>query len=65
MTDNPVRSGVSRRLGCADDGLDTGVVRGAPVTLRRLRLDRARWEAHRSVDVTVEGSTPAGRSSGV
>ncbi|SCG04707.1 hypothetical protein GA0115255_119331, partial [Streptomyces sp. Ncost-T6T-2b] len=28
---------------------------GPPVTLRRLRLDRARWEGRRSVDVTVEG----------
>ncbi|WKN14872.1 GNAT family N-acetyltransferase [Streptomyces sp. JUS-F4] len=55
MTDNPRSLGVSRRLGYADDGLETDVVRGAPVTLRRLRLDRARWEAHRSVDVTVEG----------
>ncbi|MEV7112769.1 GNAT family N-acetyltransferase [Streptomyces anulatus] len=55
MTDNPRSLGVSRRLGYLDDGLETDVVRGAPVTLRRLRLDRARWEAHRSVDVTVEG----------
>lgn len=55
MTDNPRSLGVSRRLGYLDDGLETEVVRGAPVTLRRLRLDRARWEAHRSVDVTVEG----------
>ncbi|MFE9699619.1 GNAT family N-acetyltransferase [Streptomyces sp. NPDC006270] len=55
MTDNPRSLGVSRRLGYTDDGLETEIVRGAPVTLRRLRLDRARWEAHRSVDVTVEG----------
>lgn len=55
MTDNPRSLGVSRRLGYLDDGLETDVVRGAPVTLRRLRLDRARWEAHRNVDVTVEG----------
>ncbi|MET8935614.1 GNAT family protein [Streptomyces rubiginosohelvolus] len=55
MTDNLRSLGVSRRLGYADDGLDTDVVRGAPVTLRRLRLDRAGWEAHRSVDVSVEG----------
>ncbi|MFD5204660.1 GNAT family N-acetyltransferase [Streptomyces sp. NPDC058375] len=55
MTDNPRSLGVSRRLGYTDDGLETGVVRGAPTTLRRLRLDRARWEAHRSVEVTVEG----------
>ncbi|MFD4590859.1 GNAT family N-acetyltransferase [Streptomyces rubiginosohelvolus] len=55
MTDNLRSLGVSRRLGYVDDGLDTDVVRGAPVMLRRLRLDRARWEAHRSVDVSVEG----------
>ncbi|MFI1934913.1 GNAT family N-acetyltransferase [Streptomyces sp. NPDC020330] len=55
MTDNPRSLGVSRRLGYTDDGLKTDVVRGVPVTLRRLRLDRARWEAHRSVEVTVEG----------
>ncbi|MER7698869.1 GNAT family protein [Streptomyces sp. NPDC096095] len=55
MTDNPRSLGVSRRLGYTDDGLETDIVRGAPVTLRRLRLDRARWEAHRSVDVTAEG----------
>jgi hypothetical protein len=30
-------------------------VRGTPVTLQRLRLDRARWEEYRSVEVTVEG----------
>lgn len=55
MTDNPRSLGVSRRLGYTDDGMETGAVRGAPVTLQRLRLDRARWEEHRSVDVTVEG----------
>ncbi|WP_371623583.1 GNAT family N-acetyltransferase [Streptomyces sp. NBC_01116] len=55
MTDNPGSLGVSRRLGYTDDGLQTEVVRGVPVDLRRLRLDRARWEAHRRVDVSVEG----------
>ncbi|MEU0100536.1 GNAT family protein [Streptomyces sp. NPDC006267] len=55
MTDNPRSLGVSRRLGYTDDGLETEIVRGAPVALRRLRLDRTRWEAHRSVDITVEG----------
>lgn len=55
MTDNPRSLGVSRRLGYTDDGLQTEVVRGVPVDLRRLRLDRARWEAHRRVDVSVEG----------
>ncbi|MFE2296151.1 GNAT family N-acetyltransferase [Streptomyces sp. NPDC059452] len=55
MTDNLRSLGVSRRLGYAPDGLHVEVVRGAPVTLRRLRLDRAGWEAHRNVDVSVEG----------
>ncbi|MFJ2024228.1 GNAT family N-acetyltransferase [Streptomyces sp. NPDC087897] len=55
MLDNPRSLGVSRRLGYTDDGLETGVVRGAPVTLQRLRMGRARWEEHRGVEVTVEG----------
>ncbi|WP_405635302.1 GNAT family N-acetyltransferase [Streptomyces sp. NBC_01178] len=55
MLDNPRSLGVSRRLGYTDDGLRAEVVREAPVTLQRLRLDRERWEAHRRVEVTVEG----------
>ncbi|MEU8698110.1 GNAT family protein [Streptomyces sp. NPDC048680] len=55
MTDNPRSLGVSRRLGYLPDGLETAALRGAPVTLRRLRLERARWEEHRTVEVTVEG----------
>ncbi|MFJ6460105.1 GNAT family N-acetyltransferase [Streptomyces sp. NPDC091387] len=55
MTDNPRSLGVSRRLGYLPDGLETAALRGAPVTLQRLRLERARWEEHRSVEVTVEG----------
>ncbi|MFB6992049.1 GNAT family N-acetyltransferase [Streptomyces sp. NPDC056230] len=55
MTDNPRSLGVSRRLGYLPDGLEVAAVRGAPVTLQRLRLDRDRWEEHRAVEVTVEG----------
>ncbi|MFF8912053.1 GNAT family N-acetyltransferase [Streptomyces sp. NPDC015032] len=55
MTDNPRSLGVSRRLGYLPDGLEVAAVRGAPVTLQRLRLDRARWEEYRDVEVTVEG----------
>ncbi|MER6105228.1 GNAT family protein [Streptomyces sp. NPDC001832] len=55
MTDNPRSLGVSRRLGYLPDGLEVAAVRGAPVTLQRLRLDRARWEEYRAVEVTVEG----------
>ncbi|MFJ9621652.1 GNAT family N-acetyltransferase [Streptomyces sp. NPDC101181] len=55
MTDNPRSLGVSRRLGYTDDGLATGAVRGGPVTLRRLRLDREQWERHRTTEVALEG----------
>ncbi|MFE3720805.1 GNAT family N-acetyltransferase [Streptomyces cyaneofuscatus] len=54
-TDNAGSLGVSRRLGYESDGLQIEVIRGEAVTLRRVRLDRAGWEKHRSVDVTVEG----------
>ncbi|WP_326765720.1 hypothetical protein OG978_15020 [Streptomyces sp. NBC_01591] len=38
------------------DGLaPVAAVRGAPVTLQRLRMDRARREECRSVEVTVGG----------
>ncbi|WP_328888918.1 GNAT family N-acetyltransferase [Streptomyces sp. NBC_00316] len=55
MTDNPRSLGVSRRLGYLPDGLQVAALRGAPVTLQRLRIDRERWEAHRTVDVRIEG----------
>ncbi|WP_327269454.1 GNAT family N-acetyltransferase [Streptomyces sp. NBC_01218] len=55
LTDNPASLGVSRRLGYLPDGLVVAPVRGAPATVQRLRLDRARWEEHRRVEVTVEG----------
>ncbi|MFF3997736.1 GNAT family N-acetyltransferase [Streptomyces cyaneofuscatus] len=54
-TDNAGSLGVSRRLGYEPDGLQIEVIRGEAVTLRRVRLDRAGWEKHRSVDVIVEG----------
>ncbi|MFD7865672.1 GNAT family N-acetyltransferase [Streptomyces sp. NPDC059783] len=55
MTDNPRSLGVSRRLGYVPDGLETASLRGGRVTLQRLRLDRARWEEAREVEVSVEG----------
>ncbi|GGU35400.1 GNAT family N-acetyltransferase [Streptomyces violascens] len=55
MTDNPRSLGVSRRLGYRDNGLDTAVARDRPVTLQRLRLERAEWERRRTVDVRVVG----------
>ncbi|MGW0856287.1 GNAT family N-acetyltransferase [Streptomyces sp. NPDC002690] len=55
MTDNPASLGVSRRLGYLPDGLTVAAVRGNSTTLQRLRLDRARWEEHRRVEVSVQG----------
>lgn len=55
MTDNPRSLGVSRRLGYRPDGLDTAVVRGRAVTLRRLRLTREDWARHRAVRTAIHG----------
>ncbi|MEU9198636.1 GNAT family protein [Streptomyces sp. NPDC048332] len=55
MTDNARSLGVSRRLGYLPDGLTVAALREERVTLQRLRLERARWEEYRSVEVTVEG----------
>jgi RimJ/RimL family protein N-acetyltransferase len=53
--DNAASFGVSRKLGYGSDGISRHVVRGQPVVGRRLRLDRATWQARRQVSVTIEG----------
>ncbi|MDT0270882.1 GNAT family protein [Streptomyces sp. DSM 44915] len=58
MLDNTASLRVSTRLGYQDDGLTRLVVRGRPVTQRRLRLTRERWLAHRSVPVEISGLAP-------
>jgi RimJ/RimL family protein N-acetyltransferase len=58
MTDNPRSLGVSRRLGYRPDGVTVESVRGKACTVQRLRLDRAAWEAHRTVPVEIEGLEP-------
>ncbi|OMI38290.1 N-acetyltransferase GCN5 [Streptomyces sparsogenes DSM 40356] len=58
MLENPRSLGVSRRIGYRPDGLEVLAVRGQPRTLQRLRLDRADWEAHRTVPVRVTGLEP-------
>jgi RimJ/RimL family protein N-acetyltransferase len=55
---NAASYGVSRKLGYRDDGVARHLVRGAPTLGRRVRLDRAGWAAHRTVDVTIEGLAP-------
>jgi RimJ/RimL family protein N-acetyltransferase len=57
-TDNEASLAVSRKLGYADDGIERHVRRGQPATLQRLRLDRHAWQAHRSVQVTIDGLEP-------
>ena len=54
-TDNPASLAVSRKLGYRDDGIERHVVRGKAVTMQRLRLSRENWQAHRSIDVRIEG----------
>lgn len=58
MTDNAASLGVSRKLGYVPDGTARQLVRDRPVTEQRLLLDRAAWEAHRTVPVRIEGLEP-------
>lgn len=58
FTDNPASLGVSRRLGYEPDGLARHAVRGQLRLDQRLRLDRDRWAAHRTVPVEIEGLDP-------
>ena len=65
FADNAASYGVSRRLGYVDDGIARHVVRGKPIVGRRLRLDRAGWEAARKIPVTIEGLEPCRDMFGV
>ncbi|GAA0562675.1 hypothetical protein GCM10010172_52390 [Paractinoplanes ferrugineus] len=53
--DNHSSYAVSRKLGYLDDGITRHVIRGVPVTGRRLRPDRPSWQAARSIPVEIEG----------
>ena len=53
--DNPASLAVSRTLGSRDHGIDLDVVRGRPVVSRRLLLDRASWQRHRTLPVQIDG----------
>ncbi len=55
FVDNAASLAVSRKLGYADDGIERQVVRGRPNDTRRLRLDRASWQAHRTIEGTISG----------
>ena len=56
--DNAASLAVSRKHGYADDGIERHVIRGQAAVVRRLRLDRPPWEAHRRVPVEIEGLAP-------
>lgn len=49
---------MSRKLGYTDNGVDRQMSRGKPAELRRLRLDRAGWLAHRNIEVAISGLEP-------
>jgi RimJ/RimL family protein N-acetyltransferase len=53
--DNAASLGVSRRLGYREDGMEIHAIRNAPVVLRRMRLNRATWQATRSLPVEITG----------
>jgi RimJ/RimL family protein N-acetyltransferase len=55
---NAASLGVSRKLGYAEDGVEVHAIRGRPALSRRLRLDRAAWQAARSVAVEISGLEP-------
>lgn len=52
---NAASQGVSRKLGYALDGVERQIVRGEVAIDQRMRLTRAAWEQHRTVEVIIEG----------
>ncbi|MFG2140852.1 GNAT family N-acetyltransferase [Streptomyces sp. NPDC048650] len=58
MTDNPASLRVSEKLGYLPDGVTVASVQGTARTVQRLRLDRARWQAHRAVPVEIHALEP-------
>ncbi|GAB3981335.1 GNAT family protein [Actinoallomurus acanthiterrae] len=58
LAGNAASFAVSRKLGYREDGIDRHVVQGRPVVSRRLRLDRAGWQARQLVPVTIDGLGP-------
>jgi len=57
-TDNLASQAVSRKLGYAEDGICRVAVRDRLVVDQRFRIDRAAWQAHRTVPVEIEGLEP-------
>jgi RimJ/RimL family protein N-acetyltransferase len=53
--DNAASARVSGKLGYAADGVDRVMVGGKPSVTRRFRLNRAARQAHRVLDVEIDG----------
>ena len=56
--DNAPSLGVSRALGYEENGIEIAERQGKPDRQIGLLLTRERWEAHRSIDVSIEGLEP-------
>ncbi len=56
--DNLASLRVSSKLGYRDDGIERHLVRGRPALIRRLRLERADWQASRTIPVQIQGLPP-------
>ena len=55
---NPVSLAVSRKLGYVEDGIERQVIQDELVIDHRMRLNRAAWEKHRTVEVAIDGLEP-------
>ena len=58
FADNPASLGVSRKLGYRDDGIEWHLIRDRPALTRRLRLERADWQAAQTIPVQIHGLPP-------
>ncbi|MFJ5123419.1 MULTISPECIES: GNAT family N-acetyltransferase [unclassified Kitasatospora] len=56
--DNTASLAVSRKLGYRHDGTERRIVRGQATIMRRLRLTREQWEAHRTLEIDTVGLAP-------
>jgi RimJ/RimL family protein N-acetyltransferase len=56
--DNAKSIGVSRAVGYEDNGVELKLREGKPDRQVRFWMDRARWEARRRDDITIEGLEP-------
>jgi RimJ/RimL family protein N-acetyltransferase len=58
LPDNVASHAVSRKLGYQPDGINRRVIRAEVAIEHRLRLNRAAWQQHRTVPVTIDNLGP-------